>query len=178
MYIRARTAPVTAATAALSQSWSQSSSFVTIRRRPNDRFPSPNGDLRICLDLHLRIWKAGTVTQLLHGTCARSRKLQQQTATERFRTRLFAAGQTRTALNEARSTTLQAGGLHSGQANRTTTCRVPNSCPTCRATAVTAAPSVPQHDGVVGQQAEQRQTTAWSGQLSLALPWWRARQLA
>jgi hypothetical protein len=39
---------------------------VTIRRRPNDRFPSPNGDLRICLDLHLRIWKAGWVQALAY----------------------------------------------------------------------------------------------------------------
>jgi hypothetical protein len=55
MYVR--TAHVTAATAARSQFWSQLSSFVTIRRRPNDRFPSADGDLRICLDRGLRIWK-------------------------------------------------------------------------------------------------------------------------
>jgi hypothetical protein len=34
-------------------------------------------------------------------------------------------------------TDLQAGRLHSARANRTTTCRVPNSCQIPRATAVT-----------------------------------------
>ena len=49
-----RTAHVPAATVARSHL----SSFVAIRKRPDDRFPSANGDLQISLDLDLRIWKA------------------------------------------------------------------------------------------------------------------------
>jgi hypothetical protein len=67
-----RTAHVPAATAARSQSWSQLSSFVAIRKRPDDRFPSANGDLRISLDLDLRIWKAGWVHALAGSNPASS----------------------------------------------------------------------------------------------------------
>jgi hypothetical protein len=58
--------------AARSQFWSQLSSFVAIRKRPDDRFPSANGDLRISLELDLRIWKAGWVHALAGSNPASS----------------------------------------------------------------------------------------------------------
>jgi hypothetical protein len=71
-FVYVHTAHVPAATAARSQFWSQLSSFVAIRKRPDDRFPSANGDLRISLDLDLRIWKAGWVHALAGSNPASS----------------------------------------------------------------------------------------------------------
>ena len=71
-FVYVRAAPVPAATAARSQFWSQLSSFVAIRKRPDDRFPSVNRGLRISMDLDLRIWKAGWVQALAGSNPASS----------------------------------------------------------------------------------------------------------
>ena len=64
--------PAPQALAARSQFWSQLSSFVAIRKRSDDRFPSANGDLRISLDVGLRIWKAGWAQALAGSNPASS----------------------------------------------------------------------------------------------------------
>jgi hypothetical protein len=55
-----------------SQFWSQLSPFVGVWERPTDRFASVNEDLRIGLDLGLRIWKAGWVQALAGSNPASS----------------------------------------------------------------------------------------------------------
>jgi len=47
-----------------SQFWSQLAPFGGVRERSTGRFASVNGDMRISLDLGLRIWKAGWVQVL------------------------------------------------------------------------------------------------------------------
>ena len=65
------------ATAARSQFWSQLSPFVGVRERSTGRFASVNGDVRIGLDLGLRIWKAGWVHALAGSNPASSVNLKQ-----------------------------------------------------------------------------------------------------
>ena len=62
-------------TAARSQFWSQLSPFVGVRDRSTGRFASVNGDVRIGLDLGLRIWKAGWVQALAGSNPASSARL-------------------------------------------------------------------------------------------------------
>jgi len=50
------------------QFWSQLSSFVAIRERSKDHIAGVNEDLRISMDLGLRIWKAGSLTAALTAT--------------------------------------------------------------------------------------------------------------
>ena len=71
-YANASTSSHARARAARSQFWSQLSPFVAIRKRPDDRFPSADGDMRISLDLDLRIWKAGWVQALAGSNPASS----------------------------------------------------------------------------------------------------------